>query len=93
MLSRDSLREQAQVRMLRVREAAARLGLQIKDDLMNATREDICTRERWGREPIDGGGWLVLFAHGPLGVGEGLWRRCVIEVRLAVLQAQWGWGA
>ena len=87
-LSRAGLSVQAEIRMSRVREAAAKLGLQLRDNLMGATREEICTRERWGREPIEGGGWLVLFAHGQLGEGKDTWSGCVMEIRLAVLQAQ-----
>ena len=93
VLSRDSQHEQAIIRMNKVREAASELGLQLRENLMGATREDLCMRERWGREPIKGGGWLVLFAHGQLGEGENMWDGCVVEVRLAVLHAQWGWGA
>ena len=92
-VNRGSLCEMAGVRMNRVRAAATELGLQLRDNLMRATREDLCRRERWGREPIEGGGWLVLFAHGQLGEGTDMWNGCEIEVRLAILQAQWGWGA
>ena len=76
-----------------VKEAAAAAGLAVGERLRVIRDEHMFQRWRWGRVPMDGGGWLVTFRHDAAEtelLGGGVDMR---EVRLAVMKSQFGWGA
>ena len=49
--------------------------------------DKIFDRWRWGRVPMEGGGWLVTYQHDPSDEEN------LREVRLAIMQSQSEWGA
>ena len=102
-MDRTCLQGDEDERMRRMREAAAAAGLRLGDRLRRIQGEHIFDKWRWGRVPIEGGGWLVTFRHDPMagwevedgmdrdGEGVGL-TGTGREVRHAVVRSQFGWG-
>ena len=79
--------------MARVRAAATAAGLNIGTRLRRIVGDNIFHKWRWGRVPMAGGGGLVTYRH-DLGSSAALEiEDSGVEVRLAVMQSQFGWGA
>ena len=92
-VDRGLLKTQALERMARVRAAATAAGLNIGTRLRRIVGDNIFHKWRWGRVPMARGGWLVTYRH-DLGSSAALEiEDSGVEVRLAVMQSQFGWGA
>ena len=76
----------------RIRIAAAAAGLDVGSRLRRIKGEHMFDRWRWGRVPMDGGGWLVTFKHDTGAEWDVEGKRDDREVRYAVMQSQFGWG-
>ena len=104
MMPRECLVEAEDQRMSRVRESAAAAGMKIGGRLRKIQGEHMFHRWRWGRVPMEGGGWLVTFQHDPVAEweaeegerGGGMVELHIVgaerEVRHAVMESQFGWG-
>ena len=68
---RACMSEQASARMARVRAAAETAGMEIGMRLRRVEGDKIFDKWRWGRVPMEGGGWLVTYQHDLRGSGEG----------------------
>ena len=87
VIDRTCMSEQASARMARVRAAAETAGMEIGMRLRRVEGDKIFNRWRWGRVPMEGGGWLVTYQHDPIDEEN------LREVRLAIMQSQFEWGA
>ena len=93
VVDRSHLTAAAAERVKVVKEAAAAARLAVGERLRVIRDEHMFQRWRWGRVPMDGGGWLVTFRHDAAEtelLGSGVDMR---EVRLAVMKSQFGRGA
>ena len=88
MIDRTCMSVQAGARMVRVKAAAETAGLDIGMRLRRVEGDKIFDTWRWGRVPMEGGGWLVTHQRDPGGDDDNL-----REVRLAVMQSQFEWGS
>ena len=59
--------EHADARMARVRAAAETAGMEIGMRLRRVEGDTIFDKWRWGRVPMEEGGWLVMYQHSPSG--------------------------
>ena len=91
-IDRASLAGSASERARRIQLAAAAAGMAIGGRLKKIEGEHMFDRWRWGRVPMEGGGWLVTFTHDPRAewddIRGGMGGK---EVRCAVMQSQFGW--
>ena len=91
-MDRACLVVQAGERAREIKSAAAAAGLELGSRLRKIEGERILERWRWGRIPIEGGGWLVTFMHDPGAAWSVEGEAGRREVRHAVMRSQFGWG-